>query len=222
MIVDRDRIRKLLIYIFIALFLFIAIFSWLSSPILYLIDSFTTEILSSSHNIILSILFWMGANFSRPLISFILTLICAFLLWGNNFKIPAAWFLFTMIGSMLAEMILSLITPWPLPVSKPSSIDRSFPSLAVLMTFLLIQFFFVIVVPEFNKRAKKVKNRTIAIIILWLVLVCFAVVAYRYNTISDVFAALFFGYAWFLLSEEFYYNYARIFVRLKIFRGSWI
>ncbi|AZZ61182.1 phosphatase PAP2 family protein [Oenococcus sp. UCMA 16435] len=222
MIVDQDRARKPLIYIFAGLFLFVIILSWLYSPLLTLLDDFFTGFLSYQNNNFFNILFWIGANLSRPIFSFLLTLLCAFLLWGNNFKIPAAWFLFTMLGSMLADSILTLFLQLPAPAGKPSSIGRSFPSLSVLMTFLLIQFFFVIVVPEFNKQARKVKNRTIVFIIFWLILVCIAVIAYQYNTVTDVFSALLFGYAWFMFSEEFYYNYARIFVKLNIFRGSWI
>ncbi|MFT8328481.1 MAG: phospholipid phosphatase [Oenococcus oeni] len=222
MIVDRDKARKPLIYIFAGLFLFVIILSWLYSPLVNLLDEFFTEFLSGRNNGFLKVFFWIGANLSRPIFSFLVTLFCAFLLWGNNFKIPAAWFLFTMLGSMLADSLLTLLLQFPAPSDKPASIGRSFPSLAVLMTFLLIQFFFVIVVPEFNKRAKKVKNRTIIFMILWLILVCFAVIACQYNTIIDVFSALIFGYAWFMFSEEFYFSYARIFVKLNIFRGSWI
>ncbi len=50
MIVDRDKARKPLIYIFAGLFLFVIILSWLYSPLLNLLDEFFTEFLSGRNN----------------------------------------------------------------------------------------------------------------------------------------------------------------------------
>ncbi|MFT8878520.1 MAG: phosphatase PAP2 family protein [Oenococcus sp.] len=222
MIVDRDRARKPLIFIFVFLFLVIVLLMWRSSFMINLFDNFATRFLSQPHSFIWHVILWPAAHLSRPLIIVLFILAIAFYMWGSNFKIPALWFLLTTLTAFPIDALLTLLIHRPALAGRPVSIGKTFPSLPVLLTFLLLQFFFVLLVPEFNKKARKAKNRTITFMIFWLLLVCLSVIAFHYNSVLDVVSALLLGYAWFLFSEEVYFEYAGLFSRLKTFRGSWI
>ncbi len=222
MIVDYDKIRKFLIGISFILF-FVIYFLLLSSFITLInFDEIFTQVFLYSYGSFFKFIFPLIGFICKPIILYIITFLFIVILWKINYKISACWLFFTIFFASLLDWFFNWSLSLVMKNGQLEGLRWNFPSLRVLISFIIIQFLFVFFIQAFGEKAKSRKNKSIFILILLMILVCFSVIFLRYGTVIDVISALLFGFAWFLTTEEIYYKYARKIRKVPIFSHSYI
>ena len=206
MLIQPDKLRKLLILVFSALFLFLAIQIRFDMLFMHVIDNGASLVIQNliPHGVQNWINF--GGLFAHYWILVPAMVLVSSLLYFMNYIIAMWWFIITQVLSMLLALTISFILQihW---VSGPK-LGPAIPNILLLWWLQLLATIAVIIMPNLVKNRRMRLGLTMVTIILWW-LMLMACIQRNDMPFSSGLGSLFFGYFWWQLSEYQYRKRAK-------------
>lgn len=172
MLIQPDKLRKLLILIFSALFLFLAIQIRFDMLFMHVIDNGASLVIQNLMPRGVQNWINLGGLFAHYWILVPAMVFVSSLLYFMNYKIAMWWFIVTQVLSMLLALTISFILQihW---VSGPK-FGPTIPNILLVWWLQLLAIVVVIIVPRFVKNRRLRQGITMFAIIFWwlMLMVC--------------------------------------------------
>ncbi|MGY3742761.1 phospholipid phosphatase [Leuconostoc inhae] len=206
MLIQPDKLRKLLIVVFSALFLLLAIQIRFNMLFMHVIDNGASLVIQNL--IPHSLQYWIsfGGLFTHYWILVPAMALVSSSLYFMNYKIAMWWFIVTQVLAMILALTISVILKihW---LSGPK-LGPTIPNILLVLWLQILAIAAVIIMPRLVKNRRIRQAVTIVTIMLWL-LMLMACIQRNDMPFSSGLGSLFFGYFWWQLSEQQYRKRAK-------------
>jgi len=201
MLIQPDKLRKVLILIFSLLFVFLAIQVRFDMLFIHVIDNGATLIIQ---NLMPRHLQWwitFGASFAHYWIALPIMGILASLLYLMNYKIAMWWLITTQVLVMILVSIISFVLKihW----IDGFKLGPAIPNLLLLWWLQIFAICEVVIVPRLISDQRVRLFMTVCAVMLWMAMLVACIQKYNIPLSSGL-GSLFFGYFWWQFSEEQY------------------
>ncbi len=201
MLIQPDRLRKLLIVVFSVLFLVLAIQVRFDMLFVHVLDNGGTLVIQNLLPHALAIWVALGGLFAHYWVIVLLSIGLALFFKAINYQIAMWWFLITQFAVLLLTGILSLILQvyW----SNGLKIGPMMPDLLLVWWLQFLAVIVAIILPRVCQNQRTRVIITTVTVVFWL-LILLARMKFADMPLSSGMGALFFGYFWWQLSEQQY------------------
>ena len=201
MLIQPDRLRKLLIVVFSVLFLVLAIQVRFDMLFVHVLDNGGTLVIQNLLLHALAIWVALGGLFAHYWVIVLLSIGLALFFKAINYQIAMWWFLITQFAVLLLTGVLSLILQvyW----SNGLKIGPMMPDLLLVWWLQFLAVIVAIILPRVCQHQRTRVIITTVTVVFWL-LILLARMKFADMPLSSGMGALFFGYFWWQLSEQQY------------------
>jgi len=208
MLFEENKNRKSLTIFYFILFVALEMLVVTNNQILASFDmtiqNAIAPLVTSTRTSIFVLISFLGS----PVMSFILAMFIAMLLYSRKRKVDAIWVFLTYLGGNAIAFVVKEIVRRPRPVDKVvSDSGFSFPSGHIFGLTLLILIAIYLLLPYIKNQ--EFQFMLVVVMVLWLLMVAFSRLYLRGHYISDIFGSVTLAAAWWESAELLYIRYAQ-------------
>ncbi len=208
MLFEENKNRKPLTIFYYILFLALEMLVVTNNKLLANFDLTIQNVVSPMVTSARTSVFVLISFLGSPIMSFILAMFIAVLLYSKNRKVDAIWTALTYLGGNVVAFLIKEIVRRPRPVDKVvSDSGFSFPSGHVFGLTLLILIVVYLLLPYVKNQESRFS--LLVVMVIWLLLVAFSRVYLRGHYMSDIFGSVIIAAAWWESAELLYIRYAQ-------------